>query len=430
MTHSTMSGHSRKSARSLSSPDDFTDDEPVTPVLAPASTPKKRRKPAKSTAGKFPLFKHASGRWCKKVKGRFLYFGKVADDPSGELALNKWLDEKEAHLAGRTPREKTDGLSIARLCNHFMTAKKHLLETGELSERTYQGYYAACDRLVNELGKYRTVVDLVADDFRRLRASYAKTRGPVSLGNEIQRIRMVFKYGFDAGLIETPVRFGQDFKKPSRKTLRIHRNEKKLAHGSRMFDAAELRTILDATDQPLRAMILLAANCGFGQSDLSSLPLAAIDLDAGWVDYPRPKTGVQRRCPLWPETIEAVRDALKRRPLPKDDDDAGLVFITKYGHRFVKTNATGTPDDAIGKEFAKLLNRLKIKRKGVSFYAIRHGFETVAGESRDQVAVDYIMGHARDDMASLYRESISDDRLRDVTNLVRNWLFATNGGAK
>ena len=197
-----------------------------------------------------------------------------------------------------------------------------------------------------------------------------------------------------------------------------------------MFDAAELRTILDATDQPLRAMILLAANCGFGQSDLSSLPLAAIDLDAGWVDYPRPKTGVQRRCPLWPETIEAVRDALKRRPLPKDDDDAGLVFITKYGHRFVKTNATGTPDDAIGKEFAKLLNRLKIKRKGVSFYAIRHGFETVAGESRDQVAVDYIMGHARDDMASLYRESISDDRLRDVTNLVRNWLFATNGGAK
>ncbi|MFN0198466.1 MAG: tyrosine-type recombinase/integrase [Planctomycetaceae bacterium] len=430
MTHSITSGHFRKSLSSLPGPEDFTVDEAVTPVLTPVEKPARKRKPAKSTADKFPLFKHASGRWCKKVKGRFFYFGKVADDPSGELALNKWLDEKEDRLAGRTPRPKTDGMTVMRLANAFMTAKKHLLETGEISERTYHGYYAACERLINEMGKYRLVSDLASDDFRRLRVSYSKTRGPVSLGNEIQRVRMIFKYGFDAGLIDAPVRFGQDFKKPSRKTLRIHRAEKKLAHGSRMFSADELGKILNAADQPLKAMILLAANCGFGQSDLSSLPLSAIDLDAGWIDYPRPKTGVDRRCPLWRETIESVREAIKKRPAPKDDADKGLLFVTKYGHRWVKTNANKTPDDAIGKEFAKLLKSLEIKRKGVSFYAIRHGFETVAGESRDQVAVDHIMGHARDDMASLYRESIGDDRLTDVVKTVHRWLFATEGGAK
>ena len=68
----------------------------------------------KSPAGKphpdFPLFRHATGRWTKKVKGRFHYFGKVADDPEGEKALNLWLDQKDDLLAGRTPRTKAEGL--------------------------------------------------------------------------------------------------------------------------------------------------------------------------------------------------------------------------------------------------------------------------------------------------------------------------------
>jgi len=61
--------------------------------------------------------------------------------------------------------------------------------------------------------------------------------------------------------------------------------------------------------------------------------------------------------------------------------------------------------------------------KGRNFYALRHTFETIGGDSRDQIAVDAIMGHARDDMASGYREWISDERLIAVTNHVRGWLF-------
>jgi len=58
-----------------------------------------------------------------------------------------------------------------------------------------------------------------------------------------------------------------------------------------------------------------------------------------------------------------------------------------------------------------------------NFYALRHTFETIGGEAKDQVAVDYIMGHARDDMASVYRERISDERLKAITDHVRQWLF-------
>ena len=72
------------------------------------------------------------------------------------------------------------------------------------------------------------------------------------------------------------------------------------------------------------------------------------------------------------------------------------------------------------RKFSKLLRRLNLKRTQISFYALRHTFETIAGASKDQVAVDHIMGHACDDMSSVYRERIDDDRLVAVAEYVRN----------
>ncbi len=184
---------------------------------------------------------------------------------------------------------------------------------------------------------------------------------------------------------------------------------------------------------PLKAMVLLGINAGLGQSDIANLPLAALGLDGGWLNYPRPKTGIDRRCPLWPETIKALREALAVRPKPLNPEDAELVFITGQGNRWVRTNKKGKQDDpdnpekwtnidAISQEFRKVLAELDINgHRG--FYCLRRGFETQGGDSFDQVAVDVIMGHARDDMASLYRQRISDERLRKVTDCIRTWLY-------
>jgi integrase len=351
------------------------------------------------------------GQWAKKIRGRMHYFGPWHD---WQAALNKYQEQRDDLHAGRKPRTQAGGLTVRDLANRFMTAKKMLLDSGELAPRSWQDYYQTCERLVKELGKERLVDDLAADDFEQLRASLATTRGPVALGNEIQRCRVVFKYAFDAGLIDRPVRYGPHFKRPSKKTLRKAR----AARGARMFEAEELRRMIAAAGQPMKAMLLLAANCGFGNTDVATLPLSALDLEAGWVRYPRPKTGVERRAPLWPETVEALREALAKRPTPKDEADAALVFITRYGKRWAKD----TTDNPVSKETRKLLDSLGINGSR-NFYSLRHGFETVGGESRDQAAVDLIMGHARDDMASVYRERISDDRLRDVVNHVRAWLF-------
>ena len=95
------------------------------------------------------------------------------------------------------------------------------------------------------------------------------------------------------------------------------------------------------------------------------------------------------------------------------------MFITKRRLSWHKA----TDDNPISKEMRKLLDALGIDGSR-NFYALRHTFETIGGESRDQVAVDHIMGHARDEMASVYGEWISDERLRAVADHVRRWLFA------
>lgn len=365
----------------------------------------------------FPLFAHATGRWAKKIRGKMHYFGPWRD-PDG--AVQKYQKERDDLYAGRRPRLASDGLTVRDLCNRFLTAKKHLLDAGEITGRTFHLYHATCEGLIREFSKERLVSDLTVEDFEKLRANLAKTRGPLTLGNEVMRCRTVFKYCFDAGLTEKPIRYGPTFKRPSKKVLRQARHKR----GERMLEAKQICKMLDLARPQLKAMVLLGINCGFGNADVSNLPQSALDLKGGWVNFPRPKTAIRRRVPLWRETIDALRIAIKQRPEPKRDEHAGLVFLTRNGQKW---SSDSKAVNLVTAECRKLLTRIGITTTGLNFYALRHTFETIGGEARDQVAVDAIMGHSPDtnDMASVYRERISDDRLRAVTDHVRKWLFGS-----
>ena len=173
------------------------------------------------------------------------------------------------------------------MANRFLTVKRHLLDTRELSHRTFKDYYATCARLVKVFGRNRLVVDLTAGDFEGLRADLGKTWGPVAVNNEIGRVCVVFKYGYDAGLIDRRVRFGPGFRRPSRRALRQARADK----APRLFEAADLRQVIDTAGVPLKAVVLLGINCGLGNSDCAKLRFRNLDLKRG-----RPRSARKKRA--------------------------------------------------------------------------------------------------------------------------------------
>src|SRR5262245_2687787 len=209
-----------------------------------SADPGKPTRPSKPSPD-FPLFAHAAGVWAKKIRGKLVYFGPW-DDP--DAALAKYNEQKDALHAGRKPREDTEGLTVKELANRFLNAKQALVDAGELTSRSWSEYKEVTDLLVSQLGKTRLVIDLTPDDFAILRNRMAKRWGPVRLGNAIQRIRSVFKFATDTGLTDRVVRFGPGFKRPTKKTMRLHRARQ----GPRLFTADEIRAILGATGPQLK----------------------------------------------------------------------------------------------------------------------------------------------------------------------------------
>jgi integrase len=366
----------------------------------------------------FPLFLHRTGQWCKKIKGRFCYFGVDA-----LAAEQRYLNGKDDLAAGRKPRD-AEGLTVRDMVNKFLTYKKGRVGTGELSPRTFNDYDRISGVMVRFFGPGRHVGELRPEDFERFRVDLAKVRGVVSLANAITRARVVFKWAFDNDEIEKPVKFGSSFKKPNKKTMRRAKRD----GGSRVYDADQLRKLLEGAGGTMRAMILLGVNAGLGQTDVAGLPLDAVDLTGCWLNYPRTKTEVDRRCPLWPETVKAIKAALAVRPQPQDEADAGLVFLTHRGARWIRWGTKAESEslyfnDFIAAEFDKLARNVKVERRG-SFYNLRHTFRTIADASKDQPAVNLIMGHTSGGMDEEYRDRIDDKRLQDVVNVVRSWLWA------
>lgn len=353
-------------------------------------------KPVKPFEG-FPLYAHSNGSWAKKIRGRVRYFGPW-NDPDG--ALKKFQAQRDALMAGMEPQQ--EGVTLKHLVNCFLTSKEDDVDSGDLSTRTFRDYKEACQRFTKHISKYRTVESLTPQDFAKVRKKLAKTRGPVSILNDISRVRTMFKWGVDQEIIDQPPRYGQKWKKPSQTKLRQARAEK----GSMMFEPEEIIALLDAANPKLRAMILLGCNCAFGPSDCARLKWSMVQ--KGWINFPRPKTGIARRVPLWPETLDAL-------PAPS----SGLVFLTAKGNRFDPDN-----DRPLSKELTKLSKSLGIHHHGRSFYGFRRATQTI-GEEVDAIATSAIMGHApkQSDMSAVYRQYLFDRRLLNVVSHVREWVF-------
>jgi len=356
--------------------------------------------------------------------------------------LQTYLRQAPDLHAGREARPPTlsaDGVTVKQVVNHYLTFQIRRAESNEIGFQWFENCRTVLENFTQFVGTGRLVSDLRPDDFQRYRQRLAAQglagRGGLgvhALNRAVTVVRGMLKYAYEVDLLKFPVKLGKSFARPSATLKRKSQQACELANGKRLFDANAITKLINAAEDPLRAMILLGINGGFGNIDCARLPISAVDWDHAIIRFPRPKTGIERVVPMWPKTLAALRMTLEQRPEPAEGAYSGLLFLTRDGKPWIRENLLRTDEgnvkglaigNSIRNKFGALLSKLGLKRKGIGFYTLRHTFRTWADEVRDQHAIHRIMGHTIPGMSGIYVEEISLDRLRAVVEHVRQKLF-------
>jgi len=374
----------------------------------------------KAESKKTLSFHAASGNFCKKVKGKRFYLGKVEHE-----ALATWELHKESFLLGIDPRKEEKStskrLTLRDAVNAYLAAQESRVESGEIRERTFKDALGTCKRMVAHLGKTIAVESLRPSHFSKYKSELAKNFNVNTLSNEITRARSVFIWLAESKKIASRPDFGPDFKRAKKRAIRRHRQ----GQADKVLSPEAIRMVLGELSPQYRAMAFLGINCGFGPTDCMELPMKAVDLESGWIEYPRTKTAIDRKCPLWDETSEALDHYDKWRAKPEGRGAKKFFFLRHDGTPFTETNSN------ITRNFTRALKIVGHHSEGLSFYAMRHTLGTIARQVRDDDAVKVIFGHVDDSMLSEhYTHEFPEDRLQAVADHVRAVVLGSGGKAR
>jgi len=310
---------------------------PARPSAAPNAGVGKR-------ARKFPLTLHPTGQFCKKIRGKIHYFGKDKQE-----ALRRYYEQASALHAGTSePALLPDRLTLEDLCNLYLDHQLGRAQAGEIRERQYHEQKPRLRAFADFIGRGRLVREIKTIELLNYRKKCIEDRrAPVTINNELAIIKAVFHWAEQSEIIERGPRLDAVKKIPRKKVAR------------QTFTPDDIRQLLAAANVQMKAMILLGLNCGFGPTDCAELQWENLDLGAGRVHFPRPKTGVDRNFILWPQTVEA----LKAVPVQGE-----FVFYTKCGNTWGWRLSGKSNDKPLTKAFKTLMQKAGIvAEKGTGF---------------------------------------------------------------
>jgi hypothetical protein len=382
----------------------------------------------------------------------FFYFGRWDEDPKGDRAFQAWKLVADDLRAGRKPvmvERVHDGVTCLEIADRFTSYAQGRYRLGEIGVREFGDIRLACMvHFLDGAGEKTTgteldqprIIDGRADPvtpLQKVREHLRGRMGVYAFHRNLSKIRHMLKWAHSQGLMVKDLHQHQSLERLSMRLVRREVRLREAEYGVPIYSKSEcLRLVGAAADHggPLLAAVLLGLNGGCDAAWLSEVPISAIDLETGFVDWVRPKTEELCRFPLWPLTAEAIRQWLPRRPAPKDKQHAGRVFLTVHGNLLVREvvhiNEDGSigdinPDDALGKQFAKVEKRAGIAhRRGRLFKALRRSHATAANTITDRDARRMVMGHGFEGMDPHYvRGLFPAERLRRVTDEVGRALL-------
>lgn len=365
---------------------------------------------------KHGLTQHVRGGWYKSINGTFKLIAGKREAATGEEAdkvYEKKFAELWAGVPNAAPMAPATEANVSDLFDQFIHAKRLLVADGKRSNRTLDEYVSCLQDFTDTAGPLR-FSDLRPYDFTRVYQAWSARFGVHRLSKYVAMVRTAFNWLAANGFIPAVPGYG-DFRQSTRAEFRLHKARQEEEGAGVSFTTGELATLLDAADATQRAQILLALNGGFGNTDLSEMRERVLDFEKGWVDYRRGKTGVKRRCPLWPETIDAVRDAIPLSKIP------GNAFSTSDGRPLVQ----GT-HDRLAVRFKTLCEGANCYREDRGFYALRHVFSTEAVKHGSTIFVKRITGHTSPEEDRVLDEHYVgqvDGKLCEIVNAVRHALL-------
>jgi len=357
--------------------------------------------------GSGPSLHKATGVYYMTHQKRRIYFTRDEKESRKRYLENKLAIENGSPLPWGG--QKDAPLEVTRKRGGPLYLREGLeLAIADKERRTKKRQYGlrkANDQLIRCCGGDRPIKGIGPAEFSRFMTLLEREYVPSTIGWCVANVKAEFRWLWNDAHIDELPRYGNRFQRPSIKKVRLHKEDKKKTHGDRFYSAEEIRGLIDACETRLqRCIVLLGINMGFGQADCAALEFNDLDLQHGWLDGFRPKAGmIARGGKLWDATVDALRDYIEHERPPSSSPK---VFA-------------GMDAKQIGRRFAPLPERAGCKRVGMSVYGLRHSFETLAGASKDQRAVDHIMGHAEAGSAKDYREKFFRERLEEVAEVVR-----------
>ena len=355
----------------------------------------------KTRSDKFPLTLHKTGQYCKKIRGKLYYFGS-----DKQQALKRYLEQASHLHSGCIPGgTKNSSMTLKTLCNLYLEYQNSGILAGQISASYYKDMVSSLRRLALSLGQSSPVNEIKTLDLQNYKRKLLRSYGSAHRVNlNISIMKAMFHWA-KRNEVEDHIPNIDSVSK-----VKVKQQERPT------FSREQIDKLISAADVQMSAMIWLALNCGFGCTDCAELKWTNLDFKNKRVNLARGKTGISRDLPLWPETVNALKE------VPKIGD---LVFYTAKGNAWVRTiegtdkhgNVKYSNDNAVTKKFAKLMKKVGIQLpKGAGFYTLRRTAATLTAASGDPFAVQSLLGHADLKMATTYVQDVSKQTDRAINN--------------
>lgn len=378
---------------------------------------------------KFPLTVVGSG-YVKTIGGKTRWIcGRKT--PADALRI---FYAKVGKLASGSPiptpaKVEPSAVSVHYILAKWILAREADLNAGKLKPHTFSQYRRSAKRIDEVIGTFK-VDEYMPETTEHLHTELSNRHGADFGRRAVGHWRDCCLYAEERRWCR-PVALGRKIVRSilTRPAARVKWTLLDKKQIKKLLKAAKAATVGRRDDfrqqaEQFHAALLLALNGGYGPTELSEMPKSFVDLSEGVVKGVRGKTGVMHVCPLWPETLEALKLVMAQRP-----DDV-LLFRTRNGNPWVETrvikegghvvNATG--HDNFKERWKELTKPLGLKVKGQGFYKLRHVHSTTADKFGDDHARRVLVGHALPGATGHYVH-VGEDRLRKLVEFIRQELI-------